>query len=250
MAKVADERARLADGIATARRQRGELVAEIRIATTSRHGEVGALLKSLKMSRDRAGREWTAEIRSLTKMRHGEVRSMLGGLAVSRGAARLAYQAEATAANRGRQSDVKELLSQFAHQRVVCRQHRLELSAVQRANAVAFMRDLTDDVAALCDRFGKERRERAGTIHDHAGAIHERLTEFALQRGGAGELSGAPSHQESETVAHDAEAHRAPDAALDDTAPEMPDPPIRSSRRAPATVSHRGASDRLGGDGK
>ena len=77
MAKVAEGMARVADGIATGRRQRRELGAEINVATRIRRSDVRSLLEGLKASRGRASREDQKEAAAMNSRRKSEVRTLL-----------------------------------------------------------------------------------------------------------------------------------------------------------------------------
>jgi len=172
MAKVAEGMARVASGIAMGRRQRSELAVEIKGLTARRRGEVRSMLDNLRVSRGRATREQAVEAKKVVMVRHGEVCSMLKDLKASRGKAMRENQREATALNSRRRSEVKALLTRFGREMVVRRQHRQELSVAQHEKAAAFMRELTSGVAALCDGFAKESRDRAKEGRDRAAACH------------------------------------------------------------------------------
>ena len=85
MAKVAEGIARVASEIATSRRQRGELAAEIKVTTRRRHGDVQSFLEVFRTSRGKATHERAAAGRKMVKARHTEVFSLLRDLKSSRG---------------------------------------------------------------------------------------------------------------------------------------------------------------------
>jgi hypothetical protein len=175
MANVAESTARVARGITAGRRRPGDFAAEIDVATRRRHGDVQSFLESLKTSRGQATRERAAESRAAARTRHGEVLSMLGHMEASRCKATRAYRTEAGAIMSSRQNEVTALLKRFGREQAARERHRRELAAVQRDEAAAFMRNLTQGVAALLDNLDSEGRDRSAEIR-------ERLAAYARDR--------------------------------------------------------------------
>lgn len=124
MAKVSEGIARVASGIATSRRYRGELATQIKGATKYRRKEIHSLLQNLKATRERTSRDMMAQLRKATTTRRSEVRAVLNGLRSTRGRENRAYHDKAE----------------------------------------AFMRDLTNGVAVLRAKFAKDDRDRAANL--------------------------------------------------------------------------------------
>jgi len=240
--------AKVAEGMG--RRQRSELAVEIKELTARRRGEVRSLLDGLRVSRGRATREQAVEAKKVVMARHGEVSSMLKDLKASRGRAMREHQRQANALNSRRRGEVKALLTRFGREMVVRRQHRQELSVAQREKAAAFMRELTSSVAALCDGFAKEGRDRAATIRG-------RLAAYALDRSNAvaawrGTYRGADTRHRpaAEAAAVQAEAPASGRAPTEEhpAATQPQDTATKSGRRPFGNLGHRG--ERHGGDSK
>lgn len=250
MAKMAEDMAHVASGIAMDRRQRSELAVEIKGLTRRRRSEVRSLLDSLRASRGWATREQAVAAKQVAMARHGEVCSLLKGLKASRGKASREYQREANALNSKRRGEVKALLTRFGREMVVRRQHRQELSVAQREKAAAFMRELTSGVAALCDGFAKESRNRAATIRGRLAAYAlDRRNAVAAWRGRyqGGGASHRPAAQAAVAQAEPpASSHASAEAHT--AAAQSPDPTSKSGRRPFGNLGHRG--DRHGGDSK
>lgn len=260
MAKMAEDMAKMASGIAMGRSQRSELAVEIKGLTRRRRSEVRSLLDSLRASRGRASREQATEIKKATRTRHGEVLSFLAGEQASRGRASREYRREAIAVTSGRRSEVKVLLTQFGREQIARRQHRQELAAAQRDKAAAFMRDMTSGVAALRDGFAKKDRDRAA-------AIRERLGAYALDRRNAVAAWGGSLHEKRAVVQSAGVSHRpAADAAAVHAEPPAPASGPAKADEIPAAAAqspdqqmhrsgrrifgHGGSNERHGGDSK
>lgn len=135
MAKLSEGYARIKTEIDSGRHSRAELAAEIKNATISRHNDVEALLDNLKVARMRSGRDLAAQLRRATMTRNDEVRATLIGLKSNRARDNKAYHEKAD----------------------------------------AFMRDLTNGVAALLASFANDNQDRAS-------ALHRSFAEYARDR--------------------------------------------------------------------
>jgi hypothetical protein len=178
MAKLAEDMARVAGGIAMGHKQRSELAMEIKVATRTRHSDVQSFLKSLKASRNKMGRERMAEASKMMRARHNEVHAWLKGMKVSRNKADHEHQKQARAVRNARRNDVKALMTQFHQEGMARRKHF-------REDAAAFMKGLTSGVAALLDSFDKLNCKRAAALHERfAGYAADRRDATAIWRGG------------------------------------------------------------------
>lgn len=149
MPRMTEELSRIASGIAASRRQRAE-DATVRAGVVSeRHNEVGALLRGMTTARERMGRQ---------------------------------QRREAAVALRGRCQEVKTLLGHCQRAMSARHRQRLEQAAAQRAQAAAFMRELTTGVAALRDAFGVDQAARASSCRELARTVRRQLTEYGRDR--------------------------------------------------------------------
>ncbi len=135
MAKVSEGFARIKTGVDSSRHSRQELAEEIKNATINRHKDIDALLENLRAARIRSGRNMAAQLRRATTARSNEVRATLNNLKSIRARDSKAYHEKAD----------------------------------------AFMRDLTDGVAALLASFAKAN-------HDRASALHHSFSSYARDR--------------------------------------------------------------------
>lgn len=135
MAKLSEGYSRVKSGIDSGRHSREELAERIKDAAITRHKDIEALLDNLKAARIRSGRDQAAQLRRATVTRSNEVRATLNGLKSNRARESKAYHEKAD----------------------------------------AFMRDLTNGVAALLASFAKAN-------HDRASALHRSFSEYARDR--------------------------------------------------------------------
>lgn len=240
MANVAESMARVASGIATGRRQRSELAAEIVGLTRSRRGEVHSMLDSMRVSRSRTARDQAAEASKVTKARHEETHSLLKGLKASRGRAWREYRREAIVTSSKRRSEVRALLTRFGREMVVRRQHRRELSVAQFEKAAAFMRELTSGVASICDGFAKEGRDRAA-------AIRGRLAAYGRDRHN-GLVAWRASYRSAAMAA--VGMAQPPTTGAHTSATQAPDLSAKSGRHPGGNLGHRSSHGPQGGDSK
>lgn len=168
MAKMAEDMARVASGIAMGHKQRSELAMDIKAATRSRRSDVNSFLRSLKASRNKASRERMADANKMMRVRHNDVQAWLKAMKASRNKGDHERQKEARAIHSARRNEVKALLRQLSQERMARRKHF-------REGAAAFMKGLTSGVAALLDGFDKQNRDRAA-------ALHERFAAYAADR--------------------------------------------------------------------
>lgn len=255
MATVAEGFARVTDGITSGRQQRNKLAIEIKNATRNRRSEVRSLLQRMNASRVRASREHAAEVKQATRARRGEVQSLMQGLKTARGRAIREYRREAIVVSNGRRSEVKALMAQFRRVRVARRQHFQELAVAQRDKAAAFMRDLTNSVAALLDNFAKDGRDRAAAIRERLAAYAlDRHEAVAIWRGSRRQVVAQAAHRsapESPPAQTESSVLRSPSApAHDVAAAQAPDTAPRSGKRPFGGWGHKGSSERHGKDEK
>jgi len=253
MAKVAEGMARVASEIATGRRERSKLSAEIKLSTKHRRGDVESFLKDARSARDEATREQAghrrqttkarhtdvfsmlvdvgtsrrragslqaAEAKTMTRELHSEMNSMLAGRKASRIRAARDNRKEAVDTSNRRQSQVRAMLDQFAVEGVARQQHRHELAGAQRKQAAAFMIDLTEGVDAFLDKLGKHGRARAAEIRGNlASCARDRRDGMAIWRGNFHKSRPAkeqPSHAALSMVAE------SPAAPASQAEPEAP----------------------------
>jgi hypothetical protein len=238
MAKVAEGMARM-----TGHRQHSEVAAALKSMARNRRVEVRSLLKSLKASRGSASRLQAMEIGKLTRTRHNDVHSFLAGVQASRSEMGGERRQEAMATISRRRSEVKALLMQFRRELMARRQLSKELAAAQRDKAATFMRDLTGRVAALCEGFAKEDRERAAAIRERAAAVRKRLVAYAQDRRSAVAVWRGSLPEKHAMVASAAATYRPAAVSAVHVEPPVPMSPPAKAEVAQAEVSHRPAPE-------
>jgi hypothetical protein len=244
MAKVAEGIARVADGIASDRRERSKLATEIKLMTSRRHREVRSMLGSMKETRIKETDEQAAEAKKMNSARHSQVHSMIRAMRMSRGR-------EAAILIKARRSEMRNLLAQFRGVRVMRRQQFQKLAAAQRDRAAAFMRHLTSSVAALRDSFVKEGRERAMAMRKCLAAYAaDRHEAVLIWHGNSHHMlvaqgAGASGRRESVAVQVASPAPHTPA-----TPAQALDMSARSAERPAAAWSAKGSNQRHGKDSK
>jgi hypothetical protein len=146
MPSMTEDLGRIAGGIAASRRNRMEANVERQREVGRRHRAVDKQLHEIKTTRQTMSRK---------------------------------DRKDAAAGRHKRMIEVAALLRQF-------HRNREEIAMGARAQAAAFMRDLTGQVATLRDAFGASQQARAKSRRDLAKALHERLAGYRQDRHDSG----------------------------------------------------------------
>lgn len=158
MPSMTEDMRRIAGGIAASRQMRMEAAAERHREAGGRHRAVGNQLHEIKTMRRNMSRE---------------------------------QRKDAVAGRMSRLSDVEEMLRQF-------HQNREGNAAAARAQAAAFMRDLSLRVVALRDVFNASHMARVKLRRDLAKALHDQLAGYRQDRHDADAAwRGMPARQAS-----------------------------------------------------
>lgn len=151
MSNMTEEMGRIAAGIAASRQQRAQAARARPVVVRERRRDVAAMLRAMAEARERIGRD---------QRRH------------------------AAAAQRHRRDEVKTLLEHCHRARVTQHRKRVETAAAQKAEAAAFMRELTRAVADMRDGFGASQAARARACRDLTQEVRRQLADYGRDRHG------------------------------------------------------------------